>query len=65
MCVINRPLWNGGSCTHCASSSSSNPPWFYRQLPVHTTDNIEMRVCRDQPRSDEDVAIQAYEIYIQ
>ena len=48
---------------HCASSS--NPPWFYRQLSEHTTDNIEMRVCRDQPRSDEDIAIQAYEIYIQ
>ena len=30
---------------------------FHRQLSESTTDNIEMRVCRDQPRSDENIFI--------
>ena len=63
LCNTTRLLWNGGSCTNCGSSD--NPPWFYRQLQDHTTDNIEVRVCRDQGASSEDVAIEAFEIYIQ
>ena len=62
-CNVRKLLFQEGSCARCASST--NPPWFYRQLPVHTTDNIEMRVCHDQPRSDEDIAIETFEIYIQ
>ena len=58
-----RPLWNGGTCKNC--TSSNNPPWFYRQLKNCTTDDIEMRVCRDEPARNENVAIQAFDIYIQ
>ena len=60
------PLWDGAGCgpqnTCC---SFNNPPWFYKQLPQHTTDNIEMRVCRDQDRVDEDVAIENIDMYVQ
>ena len=43
----------------------NTPPWFYKQLPnVTTNDDIEMRVCRDQSRYDEDIAIEAIEFYI-
>ena len=55
----NDPLWDGDGCTApnpCCSFN--NPPWFYKQLPQPTTDNIEMRVCK------EDVAIEIVEIYI-
>ena len=51
-CSDDSPLWD-------------DPPWFYRQLPELTFDDIEMRVCRDQPHNDEDIAIQAFEIYVQ
>ena len=58
------PLWDGAGCgpqdTCCAFN---NPPWFYKQLPQSTSDNIEMRLCRDQRRGDEDVAIGKFEIY--
>ena len=37
------PLWGGTDCLCC-----DNPPWFYKQLPQPTTDDIEMRVCRDE-----------------
>ena len=42
------PLWDGQGCpfspgTYC---NINNPPWFNKQLPNSTTDNIEMRVCK-------------------
>ena len=37
---------------------------FYRQLSESTTDNIEMRVCRDERRSNEDIFISFVELYV-
>ena len=37
---------------------------FYRQLSESTTDNIEMRVCRDQARTDEDILISFVELFV-
>ena len=54
------PLWDGTDCLCCFSD---NPPWFYKQLSQPTTDDIEMRVCRDE--SDENIAIAEIEIYVQ
>ena len=44
----SNPLWDGQGCpfspgTYC---NINNPPWFNKQLPNSTTDNIEMRVCK-------------------
>jgi hypothetical protein len=36
---------------------------FYRQLPQATTDDIEMRACRDQNAFNEDIAIEKVKIY--
>ena len=52
------PLWDGTDCLCC-----NNPPWFYKQLPQPTTDDIEMRVCKDG--SGENIAITEIEIYVQ
>ena len=52
------PLWDGTDCLCCA-----NPPWFYKQLPQPTIDDIEMRVCRDE--GNENIAIEVVNIYIQ
>ena len=60
------PLWDGVGCGPRNSCCTlNNPPWFYKQLPQPTTDDIEMRLCRDQPLGDEDIAIEAIEIYVQ
>ena len=64
----SNPLWNGVSCVAtntCSSSNSPSPPWFYRDLSHTTTEDIEMRVCVDESRSNEDIAIEAIEIYVQ
>ena len=54
------PLWDGTNCLCC-----DNPPWFYKQLPQPTTDDIEMRVCRNEGGTNENIGIQEIEIYIQ
>ena len=59
------PLWDGAGCGPLNTCCSfNNPPWFYKQLPQPTTDDIEMRVCRDEDASNEDIAIEMVEIYI-
>ena len=37
---------------------------FYRQLPQPTSDDIEMRVCRDEDKSNEDFMLTFIEIYV-
>ena len=61
------PLWDGVDCgSQNTCCSFNNPPWFYRQLPQPTTDAIEMRVCTNGgPTTNEDVAIEIIEIYVQ
>ena len=59
------PLWDGEGCSAGSTCCSfNNPPWFYKQLPQPTTDDIEMRVCRDG-HYNEDVVIETVDIYIQ
>ena len=60
------PLWDGHGCgtlnTCCAFNS---PPWFMKQLSASTADNIEIRLCADSPRSDEDIVFETLELYVQ
>ena len=42
----------------------NNPPWFCKELPQPTTDDIELRLCGDQNISDEDTPIELVELYI-
>jgi hypothetical protein len=59
------PLWDGAGCgPQNGCCTFNNPPWFYRQLPQPTTDDIEMRACRDQEASNEDIAVESVETYI-
>ena len=64
----SKPLWDGegcGSSDTCCSfpGGSSTPPWFAKDLPSPTTDNIEMRVCR--PDSSGTTPIEIVELYVQ
>ena len=59
------PLWDGAGCgTYNACCSFNNPPWFYKQLSRATTDDIEMRVCRDETIANEDIRIEMVDIYV-
>ena len=60
------PLWNGQGCGDISTCCEfNNPPWFCKQLPQPTTDDIELRICGNQSvEGDEDTPIEQVEIYI-
>ena len=60
------PLWDGSGCGSTSSCCSFNsPPWFRKELPQSTTDDIEVRVYTNEIVSNEDVTIEAIELYVQ
>ena len=61
----DNPLWDGSGCGSTSTCCSFNtPPWFLKELS-RTSDDIEMRVCRDETRANEDIAMSSVEIYVQ
>ena len=60
------PLWDGHGCGPTSSCCTFNsPPWFCKELPQPTTDDIELRLCRSGLHVDEDVQIKLIELYTQ
>ena len=60
------PVWDGKGCSsgnNCCCDPSL--PWFYRQIPLATSYDIETRICRDQLSSDEDVLLETLQLYVQ
>ena len=58
------PLWDGQNCTSSSACCSFNtPPYFVKQLPTSTTDDIEARLCRLDTRDDS--PIELIELYVQ
>ena len=63
------PLWDGDGCSEGNSCCTfSNPPYFIRQLPASTSDDIELRDCGSQfgigAQSGADTLIQFIELYV-
>ena len=59
------PLWDGQGCGGTSTCCSfNNPPWFCKQLPQPTTDDIELRLCADQAIDNEDTPLEMVEIYM-
>ena len=60
---------SAGELPHCrvgreASSDDCQPKTFFRALHRVTNSGIQMRLCRDQYRDDEDIAINKLDIYV-
>ena len=63
--ATDSPLWDGTGCgLDYSCCSYNNPPWFYKQLPAPTSEPIELRVRRDQSTSNENIALEAINIYV-
>ena len=60
----NDPLWDGEGCpvgnTCC---NPPNQPWFHRRITTSTTDNLEVRWCRDEAAANEDIGVELLELY--
>ena len=60
------PLWDGQGCgSNNGCCTFNNPPWFCKQLPHITSDDLELRICGNQDTSNEDVPIEYIELYVQ
>ena len=60
------PLWDGQGCgAQSTCCGFNNPPWFCKELPQPTRDDIELRLCGNEGTSNEDTPLEVVEIYIQ
>ena len=58
-------LWDGEGCQFGSTCCDPpNLPWFHRTLNTATTDDIEVRWCRDQEASNENVGVELLELYV-
>ena len=56
-------LWDGQDCTaNSTCCQLNNPPWFTKNLPTATTDDIELRICINVYG---DVPLELIELYVQ
>ncbi len=59
------PLWDGQGCGGTSTCCQlNNPPWFCKELPQSSTDDIELRICAEGDISDEDVPIEIVEMFV-
>ena len=62
---FNGALWDAMNCTHVDCCTFNNPPWFSVSLPATTSDDIEVRICTDQPLWDEIMHLSFLQLYVQ
>ena len=56
---LSDPLWDGSGCGKSNGCCVSiGMPWFYRKLPVSAAEDFEIRICKDQKHSDENIALE-------
>ena len=60
------PLWDGSNCGAVGACECTlhSPPWFCKELPQATTDDIEVRICGDEGLANEDSPVELIELYI-
>ena len=62
----NDTLWDGEDCLPSSTCCSQhNPPYFTKQLPTQTTDDIEARICMFYRLQFENLAVELVELYVQ
>ena len=64
MLYPNDPLWDGQQCPGVEAPCCTHPnmPWFTKTLSETTTEEIELRVCRNT--KDEDTPVQLIELFV-
>ena len=62
---LQDPLWDGHGCpsdNNCCANAGL--PWFCKTLPTKVTEDIEVRLCRNQGGDDEDIGVELLEILV-
>ena len=59
-------MCGGQNCPDEKSCSSKpNLPWFYRQITLTTSEDIEAQICHDQAASNDGVLVRELKLYVQ
>ena len=59
-------LWDGQDCISTSTCCQfNNPPWFTKNLPTATTDDIELRICASDGTGNEVTPLELIELYVQ
>ena len=63
----NDPLWDGEGCSSGERECCEAPglPWFCTDVPKGTGEDIEVRVCADEEKGNEDLYLEQLEIFVQ
>ena len=61
----NDPLWDGEGCgtQEGKCCAASGLPWFHKTFNS-TSEHLELRVCGNEPITNEDTPISFYELYV-
>ena len=64
---MKNPLWNGAGCENTKDNCCAkvDTPWFYREFTTRQEENLEVRICTNQPYHNEGVLIDQLALYIQ
>ena len=65
MYYVNDPLWDGAGCVRGSCCEFNSPPWFCKDLPHPTSEDIELRLCLSGYTNNQDTPFEVVEIYIQ
>ena len=62
----NDTLWDGEDCLPSSTCCSQHyPPYFIKQLPAPTYDDIEAKMCLANPIVASNIAVELVELYVQ
>ena len=60
------PLWDGRQCDGLEAPCCTHPnmPWFIKTLGENTTEDIQLRLCAEEPLDNEETLLQLIELYV-
>ena len=62
---LSDPMWDGSGCgSGNGCCAQIGMPWFHRKLQMTMTDNFEIRICKDEIHSNEDIAVEKVELFV-
>ena len=59
------PLWDSKGCGDQTCCTQPNLPWFFRQLPLVDTDDVEAKICYDEDFQNECTLVKETRLYVQ
>ena len=62
---LSDALWDGQNCpANSRCCAHLGMPWFYRKSVAPLSENMEIRICKNEKQNDENIAIEEMEIFV-